>query len=234
MKYATFSANQLARACAYSEEAEAWEEFVRRFMPTIATVVRRILMRYGESSPFLIQDLVQETFFKCLADDRRLLRKFEPRYEDAFYGMLKVTATNLVHDHFRARPLPIRLGKADVELSEVENVMPSTSSGPGQMGHNVRMREVEEALQSITSSSSSGERDREIFWLHHRFGFTANEIAAIPTFRLTDKGVESILHRLKIQLREWFVENEENEELDEEATEGISPPKTLSKGEEQP
>jgi hypothetical protein len=46
------------------------------------------------------------------------------------------------------------------------------------------------------ASGVTAERDRQIFWLYHRHGLTAREIASIRYFGLTDKGVESVLVRL--------------------------------------
>jgi RNA polymerase sigma-70 factor (ECF subfamily) len=233
MKYATLSANELARVCSQSDDAEAWEEFVRRFTPKITIVIWRVARRYRQGDPALIEDLVHNTFFKCLADGRRLLRKFVPRHEDAIYGMLAVTAKNLTYDYFRKHKPP-KPGNEDVQLSEIEPFVPSTSFGPKQIEREVTMHEIEEALQAITASSSFGERDREIFWLHHLYGLTANEIAALAAFHLSAKGVESILHRLMVQLRTWFAEDEEDEEAPQEGAEGISSRKTLFKGEEEP
>jgi RNA polymerase sigma-70 factor (ECF subfamily) len=212
MNYASLSANELARVCSQSDDAEAWNEFVRRFNPTINLVVWRVARRYREFRPAVIEGLVQDTYFKFLADDRRRLREFEPRHEDAFYGMVKVVATNLVHDYFRK----YQPDKEETDLSEIEAIVPSTSSGPKQIQHGIQMREIEEALLSITASSSSDERDRGIFWLHHRYGFTAKQIASIRTFRLTDKGVESILHRLMLQLRKRLTQDRTPEEMPEE------------------
>jgi RNA polymerase sigma-70 factor (ECF subfamily) len=41
-----------------------------------------------------------------------------------------------------------------------------------------------------------GERDRAIFWLYYRQGFTAEEIAGLIGAELTAKGVESALRRV--------------------------------------
>ena len=48
------------------------------------------------------------------------------------------------------------------------------------------------------------DRDKAIFWLHFRQGYTSIEIAKIASFDLTAKGVESLLHRMIRDLREKF------------------------------
>src|SRR5215471_6887498 len=102
MDYASLSAEELVLACGQSDDAAAWQEFVRRFHRLIATVVLRIARRWGEPSPQVIDDLVQETYVKLCADNFQILRCFKSHHPDAFYGYLKVVTANLVHDHFKA------------------------------------------------------------------------------------------------------------------------------------
>jgi RNA polymerase sigma-70 factor (ECF subfamily) len=45
------------------------------------------------------------------------------------------------------------------------------------------------------------ERDRALFWLYYRQGYTAEEIAGLPAVGLTAKGVESALRRVTVWLR---------------------------------
>lgn len=47
--------------------------------------------------------LVQETFLRLCRDEARLLRRFEARHESAIFGYIKVIATSVAFDHFRAR-----------------------------------------------------------------------------------------------------------------------------------
>ena len=234
MIYATLSADQLVRACSQSGDAEAWHEFVCRFQKMISVVIWRVAQRYSETSHAVIEDLVQETYIKVCVDNCRLLREFQPHHPDAFFGMLKVTATNVAHDYFRARQSDKRgSGRADSELSEVETLVSSSSSGPEQIERAILLEEIEETLRSLTADSSSGQRDREIFWLHYRQGLTAGAIAGIRSYQLTDKGVESILHRLKGQLRARLAADRMKNETPESGVEGISAEKTLFKREGQ-
>jgi RNA polymerase sigma-70 factor (ECF subfamily) len=50
-------------------------------------------------------------------------------------------------------------------------------------------------------SATESKRDRTIFWLYYRQGFSAREIAELPGLGLTQKGVESCIHRLTNMLR---------------------------------
>src|SRR4051812_2099089 len=100
MIYSSLSCDELVRACAESGDAEAWQEFVCRFERLIGIVVWRVARRHGENSGTVVEDLVQETYAKICDDDCRLLRGFKPHHQDAFFGMLKVTAANVARDYF--------------------------------------------------------------------------------------------------------------------------------------
>src|SRR5215469_12162683 len=206
MKYASLSAEELVKECAESRDAEAWEEFVCRFRKPISLVVLRTSSRYGVTNPSLIDDLTQETFLKVLANNCPLLRDFEPQHPDAFYGMLKVTAANVVRDHFRARDSDKRgSGAAEMDLSEVEPfVSDRHGSGALRIEREILLGEIDHFLAGAESPTAA--RDRDIFWLHHRQGLTAVEIARIRSFNLTVKGVESVLSRLKRLVCQALVE----------------------------
>lgn len=229
----SLSTEELVIACTESGNDKAWEEFVRRFRKVISTVVWRVARRYGEASNTVVDDLIQETFLKICSDNCRLLRDFEPRHPDAFFGMIGVTAANVAHDYFRAKRSDKRgAGVADCELSEVNTIAPdSHRSGAAQIERNILLREIDSVLISLSSPSAT--RDREIFWLRYRQGFTTKAIAAIPSFRLTTKGVESILHRLTCLVRERLVQEGNLAGKPRARAEGICPEDTLTQGEGQ-
>lgn len=228
MDYSSLSCDELVRTCAESGNAEAWEEFVRRFERLIGLVIWGIVRRYGEKNNTIVKDLIQETFAKICDYDCRLLREFKPHHQDAFFGMLRVTAANVTRDHFRARNSSKRgSGKADSELKDPE-LLVTPHSGSDHIERRILLEEIDRMLRVVCSN----ERDREIFWLHHRQGFTASDIAKIGCYALSAKGVESILHRLKSQLRTRLVELAPTANV-VSGTEGVQGGKSLSKGEGQ-
>jgi RNA polymerase sigma-70 factor (ECF subfamily) len=60
--------------------------------------------------------------------------------------------------------------------------------------------QLDEKLRS--APESVGERDRALFWLYYRQGYTAEEIARLSAAGLTAKGVESALRRVTVWLRD--------------------------------
>jgi RNA polymerase sigma-70 factor (ECF subfamily) len=231
MIYSSLSCNELVRACSESENAEAWEEFVCRFGKFITVVLARVARRYGENSSSVIEDLVQETYAKVCNDNCRLLRDFEPQHQDAFFGMLKVTAANVAHDYFRSRRSYKRgSGKVESELDQAGGLPPDPSfANQDRIEREILLQEIDRILISLML----GERDREIFWLHYRQGLTASAIAEIPGYGLTAKGVESILHRLRGQLRARLATTAALAGARSRAK-GIPQENALSRGDEQP
>jgi RNA polymerase sigma-70 factor (ECF subfamily) len=203
MSYSSLSVEELIRICTGSGEAAAWEEFVRRFHRLIAGVVLRSARRWGEASPHLVDELVQETYLKLCTDDCRMLRDFQPRQPDSIYGYLKVVAANVVYDHFRAARSAKRRSPQQSETA-ADPAAPSGSEGsPAAVERRVLLEEIAGFLEE---HKSVGERERLIFWLYYRQGLTARAIAALPAIELSVKGVESSLFRLTRLVRTQLVE----------------------------
>ena len=195
--YAKLSAADLVRVCAGSDDPEAWAEFVRRFQPVIASAVLRTARHYGEPPRSLLDDLVQDTFLKLCENASRLLRSFQPRHQDSIFGFLKVVASNVVHDHFKSA-LAEKRGSGQVEtIGEPLRFEARTQGIDGvATAHKLlQLEEIHRILVQVTVGRDQ-QRNCTIFWLRHRQGLTASEIAAMPDVELTTEGVESVLLRL--------------------------------------
>lgn len=191
----------LVRTCAASTEADAWDEFVRRIQPVIATTVIRTARSWTELSRALIDDLVQETYLKLCAEQCRLLRDFRKQHEGSFLGFLKVVTANVVRDHFKAAVAVKRgSGVVGASLSEPGTEEPHSEKNSGPE-HAVLISQIHEWLCRNTDN----DRDRLVFWLYYRGGLTARDIASVPGIALSTKGVESVLWRLTSGLRTLLV-----------------------------
>ena len=196
------SVNDLAKACAYSADAAEWEEFLRRCTPLASLVALRVARMWGSGSPTAtVDDIVQEVFLKLCEQERRILRAFEPRGEDSFFGLLRIVSGSVANDYFRRLYSTKRGGKA-VTASLHEDAVPSPASGAphaAQIQRSVLLVELDQKLRSAPEVISG--RDRALFWLYYRQGFTAEEIAGLSGVGLTAKGVESALRRVAAWLR---------------------------------
>jgi RNA polymerase sigma-70 factor (ECF subfamily) len=195
--YATLSPSELVLTCLRAGGEPAWNEFVRRFQPLIVGVVIRIARRWSESSPEVLDDLVQETYLKLCSERHMLLKQFHPRHPDAIFGYIKVFTANLVHDHFKALHTQ-RRGGATLQFQvegEPELNLPSRTADEKSMERAILIGEIDACLR-VAETGPNVERDRKIFWLYYRVGLSASAIASLPSTGLTTKGVESTILRL--------------------------------------
>jgi len=200
MDSAALSTEELLVKCANSGDEVSWEEFVRRFHRLIATVALRVARRWGEFSPQVVDDLVQEVYLKICADRFRMLRSFKSHHPDAFYGYLKVVTANLVLDHFKGAH-SIKRGSGRVGAAAEAQTSATPDATAERSERKILMREVD-ALINRLAAGPHLERDRTVFWLYYRVGLTANAIAALPSIGLSMKGVESTILRLTRLLRQ--------------------------------
>jgi RNA polymerase sigma-70 factor, ECF subfamily len=177
--------------CLNEGSEHAWTVFVRTFRPVITSSISRVIGRYGSVNPALLDDLAQETFLRLCRDNAKLLRRFEARHESAIFGYIKVIATSVALDHFRARTADKRAPEFSSDVASLE-----VSVRPTEIENAAFLGEVDRRL-----SASESERDRSIFWLYYCQGYSTREIATLPGVALSQKGVESCIYRLTQILR---------------------------------
>jgi RNA polymerase sigma-70 factor (ECF subfamily) len=170
----------------------------------LATVVARRISRLwvSDTSPAIIDDIVQDVFMKLCENDRRILRGFEPRGEDSFFGLLRIVTASVTNDYYRRQYSTKRGGKVlTMPLLEGDSSLAShTAVQPSPMQHSALLEQLDRKL--LSAPKIIGARDRALFWLYYRQGFTAEEISRLPAAGLTAKGVESALRRVTTWLRE--------------------------------
>lgn len=214
MDYSSLPVNELVRLCFQSGDESAWAEFVRRFHPVIARTAIRVGHQWGQTSPQVVDDLVQETYLKICSHRNEFLQDFTPTHENAFYGYLKVFTTNLVHDHFkrlraRKRADPASSSSWDGDLSSETHQSRDFDAQSAE--RSVLIGQIAASLKTIAVGTTA-KRDFRIFWLYYRVGLSASAIAELPTIGLSTKGVESTLVRLTRHVRQRLLGNENREQ----------------------
>jgi RNA polymerase sigma-70 factor (ECF subfamily) len=213
-RYAELSSAELVKACAGSKDEEAWAEFIMRFQVVIAAAVLRTARHWGEPLRPQLDDLIQDTYLKLCENDCRLLRSFQPRHEDSIYGFLKVVAANVVHDHFKSA-LAAKRGAGQTEaITEPVEIHSKITSADGfeAVSQRIQLEQIDKVLRQVTAGRDQPKKCM-IFWLRHRQGLTASEIAAIPAIGLTTEGVESVLMRLAIMIRGHLMSSSPHREV---------------------
>jgi hypothetical protein len=137
-----------------------------------------------------------------------LLRDFVEEYPSPLDAMVRVVAANLPHDHLRAQNAKKRGG----DFHQIEYDSPALAQLPSPYDHetierHMQLKEVDTTLERARLRETASERDCVIFWLHFRFGMSANAMARVSTFQLTSKGVESSLRRIIGLLKKTIGDN---------------------------
>lgn len=194
-------APELVQLCLASQDPDLWLEFENRFEPLIARVVMKSLRRWMNPDPATIEDLVQDTFLKLLANNFRALRDFEYEHENSLFGFLKTVASHVVQDYVRSTYSQKRgSGREEEDLETVSATTPASASFVEDADQSILIDEINTCLERALEGPNAC-RDLEIFRLYYRYGLSAAAIASRPEIGLETKGVESTLFRLIRLLR---------------------------------
>ena len=194
----TLPTPKLVALCAGSHDTALWEEFVRRFQPVISGCVCRTLREFGAVDMQVAEDLIQDAFVRLCDSERRALREFNSVAENAFYGVARLAAVCSVRDHMRKRSADRRGGRTlTMDLEELHDC--SELRVTDNPDRRIELRRIDDELAADTGTHST--RNRMVFWLRHRHGYSAAEIARMPVVGLTPKGVETLLARLTDKLK---------------------------------
>src|SRR5215813_2504848 len=87
----------------------AWEEFVRRFDPTIRNSVTKLfhqkmredIERKSQFTENTVDDLVQMVYYRLVADRSEALKRFVGAHANSIYQYLILISINVVRDYFR-------------------------------------------------------------------------------------------------------------------------------------
>jgi RNA polymerase sigma-70 factor, ECF subfamily len=168
------------------------EEFFCRLHPVFERIASRVAHQFGAAPD--VDDVVQEINLKFVSSGPVIL-PLVPAEPAAALAYFSVVAANAARDFFRARNATKRGAQQTVSLTDsIMCVMPAAGLHSA-VERNLLMTQIEECLRGTR-------RDQIVFRLYYRQGFTAKEIAAIPALDLTVKGVESLIHRIALQIRD--------------------------------
>jgi RNA polymerase sigma-70 factor (ECF subfamily) len=192
---------RLLEDCLRSGSQSAWTTFVSQFHRVIQAAIFRTSRRCSILSPGLAEDLIQEVYLRLFANDCKVLREFRSSEPKALYGLIQAVAVTVTLDHFRSWSAEKRgSGQEQVSPDSETIQIPSLGSPEEEIARSLLLERIDRCLKEIIPAETA-DRDRRVFWFYFRHGFTAREIAALPGTGLSDKGVESLLHRLTHQLK---------------------------------
>jgi RNA polymerase sigma-70 factor (ECF subfamily) len=185
--------------CIAEPGGRAREEFVCRFQKPIASMIVKTLRGYGVLQPDLIEDLIQDTYVRIFDDRSRILRQLKVIDENTIFGFVQSVAFSTVVDHFRSQFALKRGGREGVVASDIAGATAVTANPSAAYEERLLLQKIETLLEEITLPPNA-ERDRRIFQLQMA-GHSTRNIAETDGIGLSEKGVISVLHRLKAELR---------------------------------
>jgi RNA polymerase sigma-70 factor (ECF subfamily) len=169
----------------------AWNALMEKLTPMLPRIARRVGSRWGVRDTEELADLQQDICLK-ISQQLRPISARMPREDAAAELYCKAVAANAAHDSLRARFAAKRKRSLTVRLDDQPAPVAAAEDAGGE-------REI--LLEQVKRLLGGSRRDQTVFWLYYRQGFTAKEIASIPALGLTNKGVESLLHRMTSALR---------------------------------
>lgn len=203
---ADMASTDLLKVCLCRPSQEAWRELVCRIQPVVAGSVARVARQYSIASQAFIEDLTQEVYVRLCEQNCRALREFQGDAPEALPAFIRVVASNIARDRCKATlaqkkgagkvvPMPPRADDIGIPAADDNGAERELLAG-----------EVDAILGRAPGATP--DRDRSIFWLYYRQGWSSRDIAAIPALGLTQKGVESLLHRLAKFVKSELVNGE--------------------------
>ncbi len=175
---------EVLRECLEKHASVNWELFIALAQPVIASAVWRAIRRRGGDRSAM-DDLIQDTFAKICAADFRILRNFRGRDSGSLQKYLKVIAASVVADRFRVERMRTVTLDDPASAPAVPDDRPSR-----EIERNLLLNRIDKCL------AAQSKRDRWIFWLYHRQGWTPQAISALPVLGIGRSGVETLLYRL--------------------------------------
>ena len=214
----------LIKACAESQENQkAWFEFLRRFDRHIKLSVIRAYrffsfnLREREIIKDDIRDLVQEVYIRLFKNDCKVLRNFQPKYDNAIYSYLSIVCASVVKDFSKKFSRLKRYGYVESidESSAIGNenklINKSLSSfmktNPEKQ---VIAKDLLEKVKSYYSSANSKKEDKIkelIFQLYFIHGLSIKDISRIKGLNISISNANMIIWRMKRKIRSLVFED---------------------------
>ena len=217
---------ELIRACAESNDAAHWREFIRLFNRPIALSIARVVQRWGARPQEYVDDLMQETYLRLCADKCKRLYQFALAYPDSTEAYIRAIAVNIGNDFFKALKSKKRGGGEVLQLLDTmePKAHHAAAGGEAAIQRDMLLREIDSCLAENVDNPLKT-RDHVIFWLYYGQGVTAENIASIPAMKLSVKGVESVIHRLTRLVRNRLAKTPGTPGQDSGSTQkGLEPP----------
>lgn len=182
----------LYRDCVQSQgRSTACDLLFEYLRPLLLRIARRISRQFDALAD--LDDVQQEIHLKMISAAATISNKMPTHPRDAV-AYLSVVAANAGRDYFRGRKVALRVQESVLDIQQLADRVVGRTEASNKADTEILFSRIEECL-------SGSPREKIIFRLYYRQGFSAREIADIKALSLTVAGVESVIFRLTGQIR---------------------------------
>ncbi len=171
---------EILLACLRRGPHTSWNEFARVAGGDIRSAAARVLLSAGRHSSENVEDRTQDVFLSLFTADFKSLREFRGQNAVSLRAYLRTITTNSVYTWLEK--------ERNTPKESLDDLNPAAPVDDPSLP--LLVAAIEKCLES------EKERDRIIFWLKNRQGYTPDQIAALPGLGLKKDGVETVLTRL--------------------------------------
>jgi len=197
------SAVALLTRCAHSDDPTTWQSFERFFKPRLLAAVRRALWRsHQKADPDLIDELLQETYCRFLARDRRVLKAFAGGSDGEACVYIMRVAESVTLDRLRRgaatkRGAEFCLVRGRTAESLTNRMLDPSASPEARAVQRDLWQRFWKRCEHLSGSRDTS-RDLAILDLALFQGWTSREIAVAKGLRAST--VDTVIHRLRRRL----------------------------------
>ena len=198
------SSAELVRQCGHKlADRDLWELFAQRFHKLIFLYLMRTLKFHSKRGDVteLIPELAQEVYLRLCRNKGSMLRGFRGETDFSVAAFLARTSASVTIDYLRRDESLKRSGNV-VSIEEVREQVESSRSEYDELNVDAMLKWIDvEKLAANDPDQKNAQRNAIIFKLHFMDGLTIQEIASFPGFELSEKGVGSVISRLRQRIK---------------------------------
>lgn len=134
---------------------------------------------------------MQDVYAKLCAKGFETLRRISAETPGELFSYLRTMGSTVAIDSIRSW-LTLKHGSGSVHESIEDYAQAPDESAQAEIERDILLQQVDACLKRNAAVPT---RDRTIFWMYYREGYTTAAIAKIKSFDLTTHGVDSALRR---------------------------------------
>ena len=198
------SSAELVRQCGQKlGDRSLWELFQKRFQKLIFLYLMRALKFHSKRDDVaeLVPELAQDVYLRLVQNKGSMLRTFRGDSDVSVAAFLARACGSVAIDHLRYSESLKRSGNV-VSIEEAKEVIDRSPRDHAQPNVDAILKWIDvEKLAANDPDQKNARRNAIIFKLHFIDGLTTEEIAEFPGFDLSERGVGSVITRLRKRIR---------------------------------